>query len=113
MRHLQATKRLRTGKLKSYKNLAAFNTECGTRRSTGNLCEVTNVRCTRDGGGLATVRSRYPYTDEGIYSRHGKPSGTWLLHFASCAVMKDHLRNRATSAREGILSGSKRRRSRR
>lgn len=110
---LLPTKRLRSsGKLKRYKNLAAFNAECGTRRSSGgNRCEVTNVRCTKDGGGLATVKSRYPYADEGIYSRSGKPSGTWLLPFASCAVMKNHLRDRVTTAREGLL-GSKRRRRR-
>ncbi len=112
MRHLQATKSLRTGKRKRYKNLAAFNAECPSRGHGGNLCEVTNVRCTRDGGGLATVKSRYPYHDESIYRHGAKPAGTWLLHFASCGVMKQHLRGRVTEGRSGILTGSRRKRRR-
>ena len=56
-RHLSATKRI-GGKVKRYKNLAAFNSECG-KRSTRSMasCTATNLRCTKDGGGLATVQT--------------------------------------------------------
>lgn len=81
------------GKVKRYKNLATFNRECGTRR--GNICHLVNLRCTKDGGGLATVRSNHP-GDPGIFHRGAKPSGTWLLHFGDCDIMKRHLRYRVT-----------------
>jgi hypothetical protein len=105
-RHLPVTKRV-GGKVKRYKNLASFNRECGARR--GNICHLVNLRCTKDGGGLATVRSNYP-GDPGIFHRGAKPSGTWLLHFADCGIMKSHLRKRVTHS--GQL-GSARRRKRR
>lgn len=95
MRLRPATKRV-GGKVKRYKNLAAFNKECPSRGYSGNRCTVTNVRCTKNGGGLATVRSDYPGGNERIYHRGAKPAGTWLLHFASCTVLKEHLRNRAS-----------------
>jgi hypothetical protein len=102
------------GKLRRYKNLASFNSECSTRGIGGvthNACTLTNLRCTKDGGGLATVQSVYP-GPETRYARRGKPSGTWLLHFASCSIMKRHLRNRVRS-RPGTLAGAGRRRRRR
>lgn len=105
-RHLSAQKR--TGnKVKRYRNLAAFNTECSTRR--GNICHLVNMRCTKDGGGLATVRSNHP-GDPGIFHKGAKPSGTWLLHFMSCGVMKKHLDRRVTH--KGQLGGARKRKRR-
>ena len=90
----KVTKRV-GGKLKRYVNLATFNKECNTR--SGNICHLVNLRCTKDGGGLATVRSNHP-GDPGIFRRGAKPSGTWLLHFASCTVLKSHLDRRVTNS---------------
>lgn len=116
--HNGATKRV-NGRITRYKNLASFNSECPSRGYRGNLCTVTNVRCTKDGGGLATVRSAYPGGNERIFHRGAKPAGTWLLRFASCSIMKEHLRNRASvvqSVRGQIppaLYGARRRKRRR
>ena len=103
-RHLPVTKRV-GGKTKRYKNLAAFFAECrkfGT--SAGNACMLTNMRCLKDGGGLATVK-----TIAGPF-RAG-PAGTWLLHFNSCEIMKDKLSGRVEGPRGGrALDGSRRRR---
>lgn len=106
-RHLPVSKRV-GGKLKRYKNLASFNREC--RGRSGNICHLVNLRCTKDGGGLATVRSNYP-GDPGTFYRGAKPSGTWLLHFASCDLLKRHLRGFVSN--RGQLGGSRRRRKRR
>lgn len=111
MRHVPATKRT-YGKLKRFRNLKAFNAECPSRGISGNRCTVTNVRCTRDGGGLATVQSRYPVADTTVYRHGAKPTGTWLLKFASCAVMKQHLNGRVEASREGMLQGQRRKRRR-
>lgn len=92
-RHHGATKRV-GGKVTRYKNLASFNKECPSRGYKGNMCTVLNVRCTKDGGGLATVRSAR--LSEQFYRKGAKPTGTWLLHFNSCTVMKEHLRNRVS-----------------
>ncbi len=87
-RILPVTKRV-GGKIKRYKNLAAFNKECPSRGYGGNLCTVVNDRCTKRGEGLATVRTT------SMMDRTSIPTGTWLLHFASCSVMKRHLQGRA------------------
>ncbi len=116
-RHLQATKRV-GGKVRRYKNLAAFSSECSTRGIQGvtsNRCVLKNLRCLRDGGGLATVESSYPYANVNTFSKKGKSSGTWLLHFADCGIMKQSLRNRVQprDGRAYMLSGARRRRRRR
>lgn len=108
-RHIQATKRLANGKVKRYKNLAAFNKECPSRGFGGNICTVTNLRCTKDGGGLATVKSS---TLQLHTVRGQRPPGTWLLHFASCSVLKAHLRPRAGASRSGLFGARRRRRRR-
>lgn len=82
----KVTKRV-NGKLRRYSNLAVFNRECSTRSLRGNICDVVNIRCLKDGGGLATVKTR-----PGVL--RARPAGTWLLHFASCSVLKRHLRGR-------------------
>lgn len=115
-RYLPATKRV-GGKVKRYKNLAAFNSECG-KRSLRSMaaCTATNLRCTKDGGGLATVQTVYygpRYHPGAKMPRGSRPGGTWLLHFASCSIMKRHLKGRVEEARAGMLSGSRRRRRRR
>lgn len=95
-RHIPVTKRLTNGKVRRYKNLAAFNSECSTRGIPGvthNMCELRNIRRLKDGGGLAKVRSTYP-GPETRYARNGKPSGTWLLHFADYGIMTRHLQKR-------------------
>jgi len=109
----RVTKRI-GGKVKKYTNLATFNKECPSRGYGGNLCTVTNIRCTKRGEGLATVKT------DSFMSRPNRPPGTWLLHFASCTVMKNHLQNRAGYAaaikdrRSGpFLSGARRKRRRR
>jgi hypothetical protein len=81
------TRRNTKGKVRRYKNLAVFNQECPKRGSGGNLCWLDNLRCTKSGDeGLATVRT--------TKFMSGRSGGTWLLHFASCKVMKQHLRGR-------------------
>ncbi len=102
VRHIQAQKRVGS-KVTRYKNLAAFNSECSSRGYRGNSCELTNLRCTKDGGGLATVKS-----EAGLLKP--RPAGTWLLHFASCSVMKGHLRKRVIAKRPAMLHGARRRR---
>jgi hypothetical protein len=94
---------------RKYKNLAAFNRECSKHGSGGNSCFLYNIRCLKDGGGLATVKTIYPGGDERIFHRGGKPSGTWRLHFASCKVMKAHLRGRVNYTSAATLDGSRRR----
>lgn len=37
------------GRIKRYRNLAAFNSECTSRGYRGNSCELTNLRCTKNG----------------------------------------------------------------
>ena len=108
----RVTKRV-DGKIRKYTNLATFNKECPSRGYGGNLCTVTNVRCTKSGGGLATVRTT------SMQTRPNRPPGTWLLRFESCTVMKRHLQNRAGYAaaikdrRSGsFLFGARRRRRR-
>lgn len=91
------------GRIKRYRNLAAFNSECSSRGYRGNLCELTNLRCTKNGGGLATVKST-----PGLI--RPRPAGTWLLHFASCSIMKNHLRKRVIAKRPAMLQGARRRR---
>ena len=109
-RHHGATKRV-NGKVRRYKNLRQFNKECGSRGRLRNFCTLTNLRCTKDGGGLATV-----HVDNRMFPS-GDKVGTWLLHFASCSVMKGHLKKRVIAGRggsgEAMLRGSKRRRRRR
>lgn len=98
------------GKVKRYKNLASFRKECLGR--SGNICHLKSIRCLRDGGGLATVRSNHP-GDPGIFHRGAKPAGTWLLHFASCAIMKKTLRDKVSvKPREAdlLLRGARRKR---
>lgn len=102
-------KESRTGRKRSYANLASFNRECPKRGSSGNVCELTNIRRMHDGGGLAVVRSTYPGGDENIQRRGGKPTGQWLLRFASFDVMKQHLKGRVDPVRSGMLDGARRR----
>ncbi len=90
-RILPVTKRV-GGKIKRYKNLASFNKECPSRGYGGNLCTVTNIRCTKRGEGLATVRT------DPSFSTKRPPVGMWLLHFASCQVMGEHLEGRVSVA---------------
>jgi hypothetical protein len=97
------TKRESGGRKRRYKNLASFNKECPKRGYSGNLCTLTNVRCVKDGGGLATVK-----TTRFGSGRSTKPPGTWLLHFASCKIMKSHLRGRAHPSRPEMLLGRRR-----
>ncbi len=98
------TKREAGGKLRRYRNLASFNKECTKRGRSGNHCVLTNLRCTKNGGGLATVKSEHVHPR---YSRGQKPPGTWLLHFADCSVMKGHLRGRVSYYRAGQLDGKR------
>lgn len=100
------TKREAGGKLRRYRNLASFNKECTKRSTGGNNCVLTNLRCTRNGGGLATVKSERMHPH---YSRRARPAGTWLLHFADCSVMKGHLRGRVSYYKAGQLDGGRRR----
>jgi hypothetical protein len=91
-RQLKIQKRVK-GKLKRYKNLAAFNRECAksTRsrvHSESMLCMLENTRKLKDGSGLATVKVR-ALTNQGT-----RKNGTWLLHFASHDVMQRHLKGR-------------------
>jgi len=106
-----------SGKIRRYKNLATFNKECGKRSTRGNLCLLTNIRCTKDGGGLATVRSTGAWLYDGnqnIHTQYGKAkSGLWRLRFASCTVMKQHLKGRVDVGAGKSLDGSKRRKKRR
>jgi hypothetical protein len=108
-RHRSATKRV-GNKTRRYKNLRQFNSECSSRGRFRNFCTLTNLRCTKDGGGLATVK-----VDSRMFPSGDKP-GTWLLHFASCSVMKSHLKKRVIAGRggssEAMLRGSRRRRRR-
>lgn len=97
-RLLPVTKRV-GGKIKRYKNLASFNRECPSRSYGGNFCTLVNVRCTKRGEGLATVRT------DSMMKRASPPTGTWLLHFASCSVMKRHLQGRVNPVRAGMLKG--------
>lgn len=97
-RILPVTKRV-GGKIKRYKNLVSFNRECPSRGYGGNLCTLVNVRCTKRGEGLATVRT------DSMQMRAKMPTGTWLLHFASCSVMKRHLQGRVNGVRVGVLKG--------
>jgi hypothetical protein len=101
-RHISAQKRS-GGKVRRYRNLAVFNKECGKRSLGGNICTLTNIRRLKDGSGLATVKS-----DTGVI--RGRKSGTWLLHFASHNVMKQHLKGRVDPARSGMLDGARKRR---
>lgn len=87
-RHIKATKKVGV-KTRKYTNLAVFNRECSVRGRLGSYCVVQNLRCLKDGGGLVSVKT----TPIGSSGKWGK-SGTWLLHFNSCEVMKRHLRNR-------------------
>ena len=93
-RQLKIQKKFRKGgKLKRYKNLAAFNKECAksTRsrvHGESMLCMLKNERKLKDGSGMATVDVR-AMTNQG-----SRKSGTWLLHFASYDVMKRHIKGR-------------------
>lgn len=102
-------KELKSKRKRTYKSLAVFNRECPKKGSSGNVCDLTNIRRLKNGEGLAVVRSTYPGGDENIQRRGGKPSGQWLLHFASFDVMKDHLRGRVDPVRSGMLDGTRRR----
>ncbi len=93
------------GKIRRYRNLATFNRECTKRSTSGNACVLTNLRCLKNGGGLATVKSERMHPN---YSRRARPAGTWLLHFADCSILKGHLRGRVSYYRAGILDGSRR-----
>jgi hypothetical protein len=85
-RHLPIVKRA-GGKIRRYKNLAAFGQECTKHTIRGNICELVAVRKLKDGGGLAVVRTKPGFTQI-------KQGGTWRLHFASYGVMKNYLRGR-------------------
>ena len=119
-RDLSVTKRVH-GKLKRYNSLRQFDAEC-SKRGGGNACTTVNLRCTKDGGGLATVKtisfkprlfdpSGRELHPSRVKSRY-PDSGTWLLHFGSCQLLKKTLRERTTPAREGMLSGARRRKRR-
>lgn len=118
-RHLYATKRI-GGKVKRYNSLRQFDAEC-SKRGSGNMCETVNVRCTKDGGGLATVKtvSFKPRVFDPTTGKHLHPSrvksrypdsGTWLLHFGSCELLKKTLRERTTPARAGLFGARRRKR---
>ena len=110
-RQLKIQKKVK-GKVRRYKNLRAFNTECPKRGMKGNVCILDNVRRLKDGSGMATVLSR-PLVDPERFKTSSKPRGTWLLHFASFEVMKRHLRGRVDpEARlsRNVLDGARRRR---
>lgn len=113
-RHLPATKFMAGGKRRRYKNLATFNKECTKRSSRGNVCFLTNMRCLKDGGGLATVRS-VGTSDRSKKSRYlDRPTGLWRLHFMSCSVMKRHLKGRTLQHDDDKrLDGARRRKRRR
>lgn len=96
-RHLKVTKFVPGKRAKTYKNLASFNKECPSRGDGGMICFTTNVRCLRDGGGLATV---------GVTKYMGRgTAGRWRLHFADCGVMKRHLKKRTASTRGTLGRG--------
>lgn len=100
------------GKVKRYKSLASFNSECPKRRFVrGNVCAVTKYRFTRRGSCLATVKSAYPGGDENIFHRGAKRAGTWVLHFQDCGIMRRHLQGRVEDkTKDAWLSGARRRR---
>lgn len=85
-------KKVQGGKRTYYRNLAQFNRTCPTRGLRGDLCEVSSLRCTREGG-IARVKTQPwgPHTS-------GKPA-TWTLYFADCGVMKRHLKRRVSDSK--------------
>lgn len=120
-RHLPAQKKLmKTGKIRRYKNLGAFNRECskqGSASATAMMCDLVNMRKLANGEALATVAVHPP----SFYGGGKARTGTWLLHFADHAVMKQHLAKRVYDMRPSSpkrgdvydgLSGSRRRRRR-
>jgi hypothetical protein len=110
-RHTGTQKRFANGKIKSYKNLAIFNAECSKHGSSfaskAMICDLRTAKCLADGGGMATVDVR-------SYVGGKQRNGTWRLHFASCNVMKIHLRGRvdARNAKPNmdVLNGPRKRR---
>ena len=95
----RVSQRTTDGKRRTYTNLAVFNSTCSKRGWRGPRCALENLRCTKKYvagvGGLATIR---------VEGR-----GTWLLSFADCNVLKDHLRGRVEDPR-GFLPEKPRRR---
>ncbi len=106
----RGTVKITHGKGRRYSNLAAFNRECSKRGIGANICELTNLRCLRDGGGLAVVKTRPLYPDFKTIKRDSRTraAGTWRLHFASCTLLKQHLRGRVSETRSGMLAGRRR-----
>lgn len=84
------TTKISNGKRTYYVNLAVFNKTCKTTAG-GRACELRNLRCEKRGGGLATVDAYRNSPSQG-----GSYKDTWLLQFADCSVLKQHLRKRVT-----------------
>lgn len=84
---------------KTYKNLREFNATCTKRGSRGGICTITNFRCTKDGGGLATVHEEK--------ALRGGRDRVWRLHFASCTVMRQHLDGRVDDPASFISRGKR------
>jgi len=96
MRHLPVTRWTKGGPKRTYRDLGVFNRVCNKGRSlygTTTVCTLKNLRCMKNGEGLATILSDTDY----------KEPSTWRLHFASCDVMKDHLYGRVADPPKGVL----------
>lgn len=99
-RHLPVTKKLdKTGKIKSYKNLKVFHGECSKHGSAmardAMICELKKIRCLADGSGMATIKVlKFQAGDSFPVNMRHANNGTWRLHFASCKLMKEHLKGR-------------------
>lgn len=114
-RHLPVTKKLSNGgTIKTYKNLKKFHTECSKSGSAfardAMICDLQTVRCLADGSGLATIKVRKFAAGETFPTNEShKQNGTWRLHFASCKLMKEHLKGRVDEVNAN-LDGPKRKR---
>lgn len=88
-----------TGKITRYKNLKVFHKECSKHGSAmapgAMICDLKAIRCLADGSGMATIRVDKFTTGESFpINRSHSKNGTWRLHFASCKLMKEHLKGR-------------------
>ena len=84
------------GRKKTYTNLKIFNSECSVRGGVyGNACELKSVHVARNGSCVATVKS-IPVVGR------SRARGTWRIRWASCSVMKNHLRRRVTDPKHKL-----------
>lgn len=83
------------GRKRTYTSLAAFHKLCPSHGWGGGDCTLTNLRCLKDGGGLATVKvAAHPLARNvppNIHTRYSRKLRVFRLHYASCNILRNDL----------------------